>query len=187
MAESNYQIEFEGKLTGERPLDEVKRNLAALFKMNAAQIENLFSGKPVVIKKDIDQATAAKYQAAFQKAGAVCSIAGGAPAAAPKAPPAATPNRAPAAAAAAKNTTAAPVNTTGRRDIVNLKVPQDVSGLSMGQPGEIIENLPPQAAAPVPDTSGLTFSKDDNNFLAPPKEIPEPKFDLGGLAMEKSE
>jgi ribosomal protein L7/L12 len=186
MTESNYQIVFEGKLTGERPLEEVKRNMAALFKMNAAQVENLFAGKPVVIKKDIDQATASKYQAAFQKAGALCAIVGGnsgtTPAAKP-AQPSAAQNRAPAATATPAKTTAS----GGRRDIVNLKVPQDVSGLSMGEAGEILETLPQQQAAPIPDTSGLTFSNDDNSFLAPTRETPEPKIDLGGLAMEKAE
>src|ERR1044071_6481430 len=71
---AEYQVVFEGKLTGELPLDEVKRNLSALFKMKAEQVDALFSGKPVVIKRDIDQATALKYQAAFKKAGAICSV-----------------------------------------------------------------------------------------------------------------
>src|SRR5688572_10688744 len=72
---ADYQVIFEGKLTGERPLDEVKRSLAALFKMKAEQVDALFTGKPVIIKRDIDQATALKYQAAFKKAGAVCTVA----------------------------------------------------------------------------------------------------------------
>ena len=34
-----------------------------------AQVEKLFSGKPVVLKRGVDRPTAARYQALFKKAG----------------------------------------------------------------------------------------------------------------------
>lgn len=189
---AEYQVVFEGKLTGELPPDEVKRNLSALFKMKAEQVDALFSGKPVVIKRDIDQATALKYQAAFKKAGAICSVLSDAaentgqrskpqPASAPASAPAASRNI---------GGTANPKDRGGRlagKDIVNIAVPQNLSGLSMADAGAVLENLPDKQNARIPDTSGLSFSKDDAVYLAPTQKTAEPKVDISGLALEKSE
>jgi hypothetical protein len=182
---AEYQILFEGKLTGERPLDEVKRNLAALFKMKADQVDALFTGKPVVIKRDIDQATALKYQTAFKKAGAVCTVASDVA----EAPPAAAKTKS-ATTAASTGGTANPKDRGGRmagKDIVNIAVPQNLSGLSLAQAGAVLENLPIDQNVKIPDTVGLSFSKDDATYLAPTKNMAEAKVDISGLALEKPE
>jgi hypothetical protein len=181
---AEYQVLFEGKLTGERQLDEVKRNLAALFKMKAEQVDALFTGKPVVIKRDIDQATALKYQAAFKKAGAVCTVV--------------TDEAEPAPSTGAKPKTAVPPSSTGGtanpkdrggrmagKDIVNIAVPQNLSGLSLAQAGTVLENLPVNQNVKIPDTGGLSFSKDDATYLAPTKKVAEAKVDISGLTLEK--
>ena len=69
-----FQIVFDGTLTGNIELEQVKKNLAAMFKMNATQVEALFSGKSIVIKRNVDEATAKKYDMAFAKAGAKCTL-----------------------------------------------------------------------------------------------------------------
>ncbi len=74
MANAEYQIVFRGEVTGELPEHAVKQNLAAMFKMPESRVEGLFSGKPVVVKKGVDEATAHKFQTAFRKAGAVCEL-----------------------------------------------------------------------------------------------------------------
>ncbi len=74
MANAEYQIVFRGEVTGELPEHAVKQNLAAMFKMPESRIEGLFSGKPVVVKKGVDEATARKFEAAFRKAGAICEL-----------------------------------------------------------------------------------------------------------------
>lgn len=180
-----YQVIFEGKLTGECPLDEVKRNLAALFKMKTEQVDALFSGKPVVIKRDIDQATALKYQAAFKKAGAECAIT------ADTAENTAQRSQAkPAASAPNSGASANPGDRGGRmagKDIVNIAIPQNLSGLSLAETGAVLESLPSNQNAKIPDTSGLSFSRDDAALLAQPKKAVEPKVDISGLALEKSE
>jgi hypothetical protein len=181
---AEYQVLFEGKLTGECPLDEVKRNLAALFKMKAEQVDALFTGKPVVIKRDIDQATALKYQAAFKKAGAVCAVASDAAEAPP--PAAAKPKP----ATISTGGTANPKDRGGRmagKDIVNIAVPQNLSGLSLAQAGTVLENLPVSQNVKIPDTGGLSFSKDEATYLAPTKNVAEAKVDISGLALEKPE
>jgi hypothetical protein len=48
----------------------VKANVAKLFKADEAKVAQLFSGRPCLLKKDVDKATAAKYQQALKNAGA---------------------------------------------------------------------------------------------------------------------
>lgn len=183
---AEYQVIFEGKLTGERPLDEVKRNLAALFKMKAEQVDALFSGKPVVIKRDIDQATALKYQAAFKKAGAVCTVT----ADMPENTAQRLQSKSSAITPAATGGSANPKDRGGRmagKDIVNIAVPQNLSGLSLAEAGKVLETLPVNHNVKIPDTGGLSFSKDDATHLAPPQKVAEAKVDISGLALEKTE
>lgn len=71
---ARYQICFRGEITAGQNKESVKKQIAKLFKIPAKQVERLFSGQPVVIKKDIDRPTAAKYQKAIEQAGAICSI-----------------------------------------------------------------------------------------------------------------
>ncbi len=69
-----FKLVFEGKLSGDKPLEEVKKNLAAILKQTPENIDQMFLEVPVVIKTSVDEATAAKYEAAFKKAGAVCQL-----------------------------------------------------------------------------------------------------------------
>ena len=182
----NYHVIFEGRITGEIGLAEVKRNLAAMFKMNDAQVESLFSGKPVVIKRDIDAQTAQKYATAFKKAGAVCKVAdsGNGDTTIPAKSPAV-----PTPAKTTPPTSSAPIPQAAdlsRRDIVNIKVPGDLGGLSMGEPGEEIPVLSNEAEADIPDTAGLSVAMDDG-YLAPQKNIPEPRVDISNLSIKKDD
>ena len=60
---------FEGKIIQGKSLPNVKKNLAALFKMNMTGIEKVFTGQPVAIKEKIKHETALKLQKAFEQAG----------------------------------------------------------------------------------------------------------------------
>jgi hypothetical protein len=86
-----YDIYFAGEIVKGAELAKVKPQVGKLFKVNAAQLEKLFSGKPVRIKAGIDEDTASKYRAALRKVGAVIEIREKAEA---KAQPAPKPNRA---------------------------------------------------------------------------------------------
>ena len=72
--EARYNIVFRGELVSGADPDQVRRNLAQLFKMDPERVEKLFTGKPVVLKKETDQATAMKMRAALKKAGAECEM-----------------------------------------------------------------------------------------------------------------
>ncbi len=74
MSEARFHVVFAGQLVKGADPDTVKGNLGRLFKMDADRVEKLFSGQPVVLKKDADQATAMKFRAALKQAGAECVL-----------------------------------------------------------------------------------------------------------------
>lgn len=197
MAEGEYQVVFRGELVGDRPEQTVKQQLAALFKMPAAKVEALFSGKPVVVKRNLDQATARKFEAAFRKTGAVCELrgpqgaeSGAAPAAAPESA-AADPRPAPAAREGA------PAGGGGERrgsmaaagdpnqTLLDVEVPASLEGLEVD---ESDAPLAPPDAAPAPeiDTSGLGVA-DNGGDLSEHKPQSPPDIDISGLSLEDPE
>ncbi len=74
MTSINYSVVFEGKIAVGRELGEVKRNLSSLFQIDEGQVDRLFTGQPVSIKKEIDYQTALKYKDALERAGAICRV-----------------------------------------------------------------------------------------------------------------
>jgi len=74
MSDARFHVVFTGELVKGADPDTVKANLGRLFKMDAAKVEKLFSGQPVILKKDADQATAMKFRAALKQAGAECVL-----------------------------------------------------------------------------------------------------------------
>lgn len=71
-----YQLVFRGEIDGSLQVDTVKRNLSAALKKDMATIERLFTGRPVVLKKDLQYESAAAYQRAIAKNyGALCDLA----------------------------------------------------------------------------------------------------------------
>ena len=70
MPDARYKIVFEGELMPGAALDSVKENLARLFKSDADKIDALFNGRPVALKRDLEDGEADKYLAALQRAGA---------------------------------------------------------------------------------------------------------------------
>ncbi len=69
-----YQIIYNGRCrTGSTPA-EVKTNLVKLFKSNKKTIEQLFSGKQIIIKKGLKEQKALTYQQAMHKAGAIAKV-----------------------------------------------------------------------------------------------------------------
>ncbi|MGD2170532.1 MAG: hypothetical protein PVI79_11425 [Gammaproteobacteria bacterium] len=106
MSEQLFEVAFSGQVSDGANPEEVKAKVGKMFNADEGKLAQLFSGRRVVIKKNIDKATAAKYKTALNRAGAECEVnpMGGAAAAAPAAPakkPAAPPAGKPAAAAAA--------------------------------------------------------------------------------------
>lgn len=74
MSEPTYHIVFRGDIQMGQTLPQVKQNLAALFGLDIAKVEALFTGKPVVLKRNLNETSAAKFKAALARAGAVVAI-----------------------------------------------------------------------------------------------------------------
>lgn len=69
-----YRFVFSGKIEDGCREEEVKAKLSERFGMSPEKIEKIFSGKPVVIKRGLDQASVARFQQIFAAAGAIGEI-----------------------------------------------------------------------------------------------------------------
>ena len=74
MSEQHFEVVFRGDVEPGQSVMDVKEGLAKLFKAAPARIEQMFSGKPVVIKGNLDEETALHYQSSLQKVGAIVEI-----------------------------------------------------------------------------------------------------------------
>jgi hypothetical protein len=71
---NQYQLVFNGTVSDGHNLNEVKRNLASLFKTDDTKIEQMFTRLPFVVKRNVDYDGAIKYQRVLRKAGAICQV-----------------------------------------------------------------------------------------------------------------
>ena len=185
MSNELYEVAFSGVIADGADPAQVRLNLGHMFKANKAKLDQLFSGNRVVIKKNIDQQTALKYQAAMKKAGAVCEVkklgssqAKSAPATQPVAnrpakasrqgstqsafdiPPApdTDPLHITAEQISSLSATVAPVGSDVQdRKQTTPEPAVDISGLSMAPPGTDLGEINHKPEPPPPDTSGLSF------------------------------
>lgn len=74
MTERFYRVVFNGRILSGHDVERVKRNLAHIFNLSEGTVENLFSGRRVVVKRDIRYEKALALKAKFTKAGALCEI-----------------------------------------------------------------------------------------------------------------
>ncbi|MBA3582186.1 MAG: hypothetical protein H0W44_07015 [Gammaproteobacteria bacterium] len=157
--------------------------------MNDAQVENLFSGKPVVIKKNADGATAEKFKAALSKAGADCKLV---PAQNTETPSATPANNIVATAAPRADTKKNTPDMEGvalsdpHQTMVNLRIPDDLSHLSMSNAGEVLVENAAEIIYEAPDLSKLSLTNNDG-YLTTPTTTPEPKIDTTGLSLKPAE
>lgn len=201
MSDNRFAVVFSGVIVPGSDREQVKLNLAKLFKVEPARVEPMFSGKRVVIKAQLDQATAQKYQAALKSAGAVCEVidtAAAAKPATPATPPRPTPpsvTQAPAAAKPAgsrKDVVSRPVAATPQWQVDQpgtvLVTPKavkplqvDLSALSMAEPGVVLVQHK-EKVAPAINTGHLSVAAAGGD-LAPRREVPDLKVDLSTLSM----
>ncbi len=72
---NSYKLIYRGEVQEGQHAAVVKKRLGKLLKLEGDRLEMLFTGKAVVLKKSVDEATAARFQAAFKKSGAVLRVA----------------------------------------------------------------------------------------------------------------
>lgn len=74
MAEATYSVVFDGHIAEGENQKAVMDRLSKLLKVPPERIAVLFSGRTVLIKRDVSKAVAERYRKAFLKAGAVCRL-----------------------------------------------------------------------------------------------------------------
>lgn len=71
---SRFEIAFSGQLVAGAPIESVQANMARLFQADAQRIALLFSGRRMVIKNNLDAASAEKYRLTLERAGALVEV-----------------------------------------------------------------------------------------------------------------
>jgi len=75
MSDFRYEVIFYGQIHQDAELNAVKAKIGSMFKADEVTLARLFSGKRIVIKKNLSAEAADKYSIAFAKAGAICELA----------------------------------------------------------------------------------------------------------------
>lgn len=190
MSQKTFEVVFSGKLVEGAVLEQVKANVAAMFKVEVAKVERLFSGATVSIKKGLDEATAKKYLMALSRAGAVCQVVNRAAVA--EKPASSAPSSANAAAKAAPPPKAAAAKSSvtsvelGLQKSVVKESPQGVGELgaaSIDDPGTILVE---HQDIPVPEIDTHDLSLDQPGVaLSEHEEVVAPQVDVSAFSMSE--
>ena len=194
MSDELFEVAFSGQISDAADLDDVKAKVAKMFNADEAKLAQLFSGKRIIIKKNIDQQTAAKYQTAIQRAGAVCEVnsLSANQAAAPNRNPAPTATPAPAAAEPARPAAVVPKAPVDYGDVT--PPPQiDPLGITGDQIAELSVSIAPvgselqteikEVPAPAIDISDLEVAPVGSDIGSGKKNPDPPPPDTTGLSM----
>jgi hypothetical protein len=204
MSEPTYQIVFRGKILSGFDRDQVRNNLAGLFRTDPARIDAILDAPKTVLKSGIGKEAATRYQEVLRGAGimvavmaeaseASAPVAAPAPASAPAAPPAPA---APASSApAADGLTLAPVGTQLLPPQAKVQREFDLSAMSLAPVGAVIGDQTRPSARQF-DLSALSLATDtgpidptqkakpaniDTSALTLAERPPEPEPELSEL------
>ena len=72
--QGHFDVVFNGEIAAESELIDVKQQMADMFQLNENRVEALFTGQPVVIKKDVTKELAEKYKGAISQAGGISVV-----------------------------------------------------------------------------------------------------------------
>ena len=74
MAERQYQIIFDATVTGEYNLNTTRRRFEKVFGLDKPALEKLFSGKEILIKKNLSEGDALQFATKIADTGCECVI-----------------------------------------------------------------------------------------------------------------
>lgn len=74
MSDNKYDLIFRGDIVLGQHVGDVKQRLQALFKIDPNKVDQLFCGRPVALKRQVDEASAKKYCEVLKQAGALVSM-----------------------------------------------------------------------------------------------------------------
>jgi hypothetical protein len=180
MAEKRFDLSYKGDLAPGADPARARERLTALFKLSEAGAERLFTGRPVIVKRNVDAATTARFTEVFEQAGALLTVtplATEAPSGnAPETAPASHRNPPPRPETSEDSgADAPPLSLATTRDdfleptrTVNIAA-FDTGELSLvsGQDWSLADCEPPPAPIPIPDIGYLSLAE-----MEPPAERP---------------
>lgn len=182
---SGLQVIFSGELLPGQSADLVRQRIGQLFRVDGERLDQLFSGRRMVIKQGLDAEAAEKYRQAIERAGARCLIEALEPQTDAPAPAAAAKPAGSAAVAAAASgerlqvtprdeymaafahvdapaLDVAPAGADMQDEYVEpVPLPLDLSAFSVAPVGADMGELPRPQADKVPSTDHLSL--DDNH------------------------
>ena len=192
MSDQLFEVAFSGQISDGAQLEEVKARVGKMFKADDAKLAQLFSGKRIVIKKNIDRATAAKYEIALNRAGAKCEVnpvGGAAPAAAVAAT---TPVAAPAEPDAVTTPPSAQYETAydGEVEPPPQTDPLGITGdqiedlaISIAPIGSELQDAHAEPEEPQIDITGFDIAPVGSDLSTTKKEAEPPPPDTNGITM----
>lgn len=212
MTEQYYDLFFKGELLDGYFADFVKSDIQKLFRADAAYVEKLFTGKEQLIKKQVNKATAVKFQQAFKQAGArlIVRLHGQTDVAAQPAAPASPeepaqelttttqekPNASPAvpdnhiamASDAPANNSVPPEGDTASDFVVHhqpdIHAPEKTPDWDVAEAGSLLETLSDDPAPVQVDTSALSVAEPGANLGAGSGfEEPVPVIDTSQISI----
>jgi len=74
MTEARFDIQFAGELLNGTDADQVRVRLQQLFKLSDQDTARLFGGRPMIVKRGVDTATASRFRETFREAGALVRV-----------------------------------------------------------------------------------------------------------------
>lgn len=199
MSDARFNLVFNGELVAGASPDAVKQNLAKLFKLDPARVEAMFSGKPVVLKKDADQATAMKFRAVLRQAGAqvrmepVGAVEEVSAAPAPPVEQVAQEPAAPVTAPALAQPAAAPATASAAAADMDMvgTIRTGGTGFSgefdVAPPGTDIADKVDGPAPMVPDVSGISLAPAGSDMGQLKQKVEERVPDISHLSIAPSE
>ncbi|MDE1463962.1 hypothetical protein [Spartinivicinus poritis] len=181
-----YELVFHGELISGFTETAAKQNVAKLFKANEQQIAIFFSGKRVVIKNQLDQATGEKYLQALKKAGLNCQLTEmGASDSAASSRPTSHAKQPPPAQAQQPPKPAEPSDQASQAESSEASV--DAPEWSIAPTGSLMKEPSKTAPPPPPDTSELSIAPMKGYIVEPSKKTPPPAPDTSHLSVKPAE
>ena len=195
MSDELFEVAFSGEILEGENLEDVKARVGKMFHADEAKVAQLFSGNRIVIKKKVDQQTAAKYKNALNKAGAVCEIMSLSPAVAsapaePAVPPVETATAS--EPAAAETSSPAPQEAVDYGDLAPPPQtdPLGITGdqiedlsVSIAPVGSALQDEIKEPEAPEIDITGFDIAPVGSDLGSAKKEADPPPPDTNGLSM----
>lgn len=187
---NTFEVVFSGEVIEGNDVAATRAKIGKLFNADEAKIERLFSGSSVIIKKDLDEATANKYIGAFKNAGARAVVRNTAASieATPAAAPVSTAPSAPTTPSTSGSTfehsqEASKHLTEAPKTQLDLNSDPDLSGLSLREnTGNLVDSAGDVADANI-DTSEFSLAATGSDLADKKEEVAPLNADLSGISL----